>query len=1178
MFFGSGHAALKHRCFELIAVCCCALLASVSGSAQGNLGRISGIVKDQSGGVIVGAKVTVLDVQRGVPRTLITDSGGEYIATGLIPGQYEVTVEAMGFTTFARKNIDVVVGGEVGVDATLAPGSQTQMVTVTEEAATISTTNATLGGVVENRSLTELPLSGRNYLHLLDDKPGMQMKPGGGSNSYVSNGQRNGANGFYFDGLYSGNINTGASPNLGGGPGVGGGIEQVSLVSVDSIMEINVMEDPKAEYGPWPGAYINIGLKSGTNTFHGTAYAFGRDQSLEAKNAFLTTKQPTSVVQPGGSFGGPIVKNKAFFFANFERQAYSIAAAKQVFEPTTVAGAGAANSFPDAIAAMNAAKIAVSPLSLNLAGCVNNGAVTGALISCNVANGIFGNAAASAQEVVAYPITGESNNVIGKIDYAVNEKNAVHGEYAFGGGNPLGGTGAVQPYWRGNLHMRTQIVRGTWIWTPNSAWVNEARFGFDRIIQAAQAGDCNSQLNPPDYTNLGFVTGVPLCGFGTLSLGSPFTNLGSNLGASSLAMYYTGEDALTRTFGKHVLKFGAGIRSTDWTGGSFVGERGTLAFKAATLAGTNLTALQAFLAGIPSSTTNANNLLVGNPVENDTWKSYWGFFQDDWRVAPTVTLNIGLRYDYQMPMRESTNNVGGFDPNSPTGLFQQSSSQSLWSPSKKDFAPRIGLAWDLTGKGTTVVRAGGGVFYNPFITQLLATQATTWATPTGATLYLAPGGPKVQGPGNLQNGTLSVSPAFIQSNWAVNKPIFGALPTSATLSCGNPAPCALSVVNSGLRMAIIGEWSVGVQHAITKDMTLDLSYVGNHGDWGTGARDVNAPIPGVTANEQQRRPYSSQFPYLSQISEEFSADRSNYNSLQASITERLSHGLTFTSGYTWGHALDIHSLDGAATPKGVMDSLAPQLDYGASDYDYRQRFTITATYLIPGRKSPGQILEGWQVNSALNLLSGAPMEAYDSTSDLSGTGEAEDRWNFFGKPSDFNVGTPQTLPCYGTAGSVFAKSGACQITAFLPQACASAATSLPTNPNVPATDPNSTGPKALNNYGCYMAGNSVIVPPAQGTFGNMARNALRGQRLRVWDVSLTKNWKIREWLTSQFRVECFNVINAVNYSIPAPGTGTNPASPSSFGVSTGTPDAVNGAPVFGTGGPRKIQLGAKFIF
>ena len=1169
------------------------LMLCQAAFSQGNLGRLMGVVTDQTGGVIAGANVTVVDVQRGVSRTLVTDDSGEYSAPSLIPGQYELRVEAMGFNKFDRQNITIEVGQEVRVDASLTPGSQTQTVTVTESVPDITTTNATLGGVIENQALTELPLSGRNYLHLLDDKPGVQMKPGGGPNSYTSNGQRNAANGYMVDGLFSGNVNTGASAVLGGGSGAGGP-EQANVLPVDGIQEINIMQDPKAEYGPRPGAYINIGMKSGTNSLHGTAYGFGRDQSLEARNAFLTTKQPTTVEQWGASLGGPIKKDKVFFFTNFEKQNFSIAAAKTATIPTTAAGFGSVQSFPDAIAANNLAGLAVSPLSLALAGCTNPAfhPTNGALIPCDASKGLFGNSQSGANptsDVLAFPVIGGSNNVIAKIDYTLNDKNAIHGEYVYGDGKPIGQSNTrIQPYWRGPYHIRSQVVRAAWVWTPNSSWVNEARFGYDRLLQNAQPGDCfPQQFGSPDYASLGFVSGVTQCGLGSITI-TGFTALGSGLGSSSLPAYFQGEDAVSRTFGKHVFKIGAGIRSYDWNGGSFSGLSGTIAF----------TSLQNFVAGIPNQSSTANSILVGNPNENLTWKSYWGFFQDDWRITPKITLNLGLRYDYEGPQREAHNNAGGFDPTAATGLFQQSSSRSLWNPSKKDFAPRIGIAWDVTGKATTVVRAGGGVFYEPFVTQISTSQETAWATPTGATLVLA-NGTKVAGPGTLQNGTVSGTSlaTLIQSNWAVNTPIFGSIPTTATLSCGNglgsvnpllatnpatnpanPAVCNLGVVDPGLKMAIVGEWNLGIQHAITNSITLDVSYVGNHGAWGTGALDPNQPTPGAKTNEQLRRPFYNQFPYLGQISTEYSVDRSNYNSLQASLRKRISNGLSLTAGYTYGHGLDIHSLDGTANPKGVMDSTNPQLDYASGDYDYRQRFTMTGTYLIPGKKSPAQLLEGWQLNSTLNILTGVPVGAFDTTSDLSGTGEQDDRWSVVGNPRDFTEGTTAMLPCWGIATSTFGKTQGCTSVAniaAMPQACQNAATALPVNPNVPASDPNSTGLKALGNFGCYMTGSTVIVPPAQGTFGNMARNVLRGQRLRVWDMSLAKNWKIKERFTAQFRVECFNIINAVNY---AANGGTNPATPSTFGVSPGTPDVVNSAPVFGTGGPRKIQLGAKLIF
>ena len=1155
-----------------------ALILCASAWSQGNLGRIVGTVTDQNGGAVVGAMVTVIDVARGVSKNLVTDSGGEYVAPALIPGQYEVTVQATGFSKFDRQNITILVGQEVRVDAALSVGAQTQTVTVTEEAPTISTTNATLGGVIANQSLVELPVSGRNYLHFLDDKPGVQMKPGGGANSYVSNGNRQAANGFYVDGLFSGNINTGASPILGGGGGGGGGLEQANVLPVDAVQEINVMEDPKAEYGPWPGAYINIGLKSGTNSIHGSAYAFGRDQDIDARNAFLSSSQPESLEQWGVSVGGPIKKDKLFYFANFEKQEFSIAAAHTAIEPSTQPGLGTANSFPDAIAALNLAGNGgtIKPLSLALAGCTNSGATTGAGISCNAADGIFGNASGSIDEVEAFPIVGNSNNVISKIDYTINDHNTIHGDFAYGGGSPIGQSGTqAEPYWRGQFQIAAYIARAMWIWAPSSAWVNEARFGYDRLLSNVQPTDCTpgGPFAAPNYASLGLVTGVSQCGLGLIELASPFTNLGSNLGTNSLAAYFTGEDAVTHTVGKHIFKFGGGVRATNWTGDAYAGLRGTVQFKG----------LTSFLQGTINPTLGTSSLTVGTPLENDTWQSYWLFAQDDWRLTSKVTVNLGLRYDYQGPMRDATNNVGGFDPTAPSGLFQQSSSRALWDPSKADIAPRLGVAWDVTGKGTTVVRAGGGVFYEPFITQLVSSQATTYAVPTGATL-VGPTGTTTTGPGNLQNGVISLTSA--QVNWALNTPIFGTLASSGNLSCGNgvtpnPAPCALSVISPNLQMQIVGEWNLGIQHAITNSLTVDVSYVGNHNDYGTGAVDVNQPIPGTIAGEQLRRPYYTQFPYLGAISTEFSNDYGNYNALQVSVTKRVTHGLSFTGGYTSGHALDIHSLDGAASPKGVMDSTRPYLDYGNSDYDYRQRFTLTGTYLVPGIKSPGQMLEGWQVNSILDLLSGSPMEAYDSTDDLSGTGELVDRWDMFGKASDFKVGLPSTLPCWGVgtitsgviSGSTFAKSGVCTIVptvAAMPLACYEASNSLPINPNV-----GTSGLASLTSLGCYMSNGSVIVPPAQGTYGNMGRNMLHGQPLREWDLSVSKNWKIKERLTAQFRAEMFNILNLVNY---ANSTGLNPASPSSFGLSTGTPDVINQAPVFGTGGPRKIQLGLKFIF
>ena len=905
----------------VLVTCLVALTLSLPAWSQGNLGRILGVVTDQKGGVVASATVTVLDVARGVSKTLVTDSGGEYVATSLIPGQYEVTIEAMGFAKFDRQNITVEVGHDVRVDASLTVGAQTQTVTVTEEAPSVNTTNATLGGTVENRALSELPLSGRNFLHLLVDSPGVEMKPGGGPDSYVSNGQRSSANAYLVDGLFSTNVNTGASPILGAGSG-GGGPEQANLLPIDSIQEIAIMENPKAEFGGETGAYLNIGLKSGTNSFHGTAYAFGRDSALEARNAFLATKQVDALEQWGVSTGGPIKKDKVFFFANYETQHYSITPPKTAQAPTTddlgeTSLTAATGSFPDAIAAMNAQGVPVSALSLNLAGCTNPAShpTTAAGITCNASNGLFGNSSSSTTEVLAFPVIAHSNNVVSKIDYTLNQNNTIHGEYVYGDGKPTAQSGTIlEPYWRGPYHIRSQVGRVVWVWSPNSNWVNEAEFGTDRIDQTNNSGDCfPQQFNPPNYASLGFVTGVSECGIPVITVGT-FTALGSALGSASLPIFYQGQDSVSRTLGKHVFKFGGGIRQTDWTGASFAANRGTVNFAATTAAGATpaLTPLEAFLAGIPNSGATFNTLQVGNPNEDFTWKSYWGFFQDDWRLAPRVTVNLGLRYEFEAPMRSTTNTAGGFDPTTPTGLFQQTASQSIWNSSKRDWAPRLGVAWDVTGNGTTVVRAGGGVFYQPFITQIVSSQSAVWAVPTGATLYLA-NGSTIQGPGNIQNGTVSGLGSLIQANWQLNNPIFGTLPTAPTRSCGdgiapNPSPCSLTVNAQNLRPGIAGEWSFGIQHAITTSLTLDVEYVGNHGANEQGEIDVNQPLPGAKAGEQQRRPYYSQFPYLGSIMTESPRSISNYNALQVSLTKRVTKGLSFNAGYTWGHALDMQSM------------------------------------------------------------------------------------------------------------------------------------------------------------------------------------------------------------------------------------------------------------------------------
>src|SRR5216684_4559770 len=288
------------------------LLFSLVVFAQGNFGRIMGTVTDQTGAVLTGATVTVIDTQRGPARTLNTDSAGEYNAPNLIPGTYTVRVEAKGFKALNRENVALEVGKEVRVDLTPQPGEQAQTVTVTEAIPLVDAASSTLGGTLGNAEINDLPLNGRNYQSLLALRPGVQIQPGGSPWTQSTNNSRPDETVWLLDGVISANfydyrpIASMPSPFTDG----------ATILPIDAIQEFNLEENPKAEYGWRPGAVVNVGIKSGTNSLHGSAYAFGRDQNWDARNLFNpgpAEKLPAELEQFGGVVGGRIIKDKLFF-------------------------------------------------------------------------------------------------------------------------------------------------------------------------------------------------------------------------------------------------------------------------------------------------------------------------------------------------------------------------------------------------------------------------------------------------------------------------------------------------------------------------------------------------------------------------------------------------------------------------------------------------------------------------------------------------------------------------------------------------------------------------------------------------------------------------------------------------------------------------------------------------
>src|SRR5437870_1177790 len=404
----------------VLAVVCLSLLVCSAAYPQGNTGRILGVVTDQSGGNVANAKVTVTDVARGVSQTLTTDSDGAYVAFNLLPGTYTVRAEYKGFKTFERKNILLEVGKDVRVDPMLQPGSTTETIIITEQVPMVDTTSTTLGGTISNEIINDLPLNGRNYQNLISLRPGTSIYPGGGPWTQTTNGVRPEDTSYIVDGVtndesFMGLSVTNAAAVLG---------DAATLIPIDAIQEFNTQVNPKAEFGWKPGAITSVGLKSGTNEVHGTAYGFGRKDSFDARNYFNpagTPKTPVELEQYGGSFGGRIIPDKLFYFGAFEGQMYTVGNALPGHVPTTASVAGGGGngcaalatgdctiSIADATADLKAQNpsFVVNPLSNYLLGFYTPNASQGSFVSLN------------------YPNVNSSKNALGKVDYHISDHNA----------------------------------------------------------------------------------------------------------------------------------------------------------------------------------------------------------------------------------------------------------------------------------------------------------------------------------------------------------------------------------------------------------------------------------------------------------------------------------------------------------------------------------------------------------------------------------------------------------------------------------------------------------------------------------------------------------------------------------------------------------------------------------
>jgi Carboxypeptidase regulatory-like domain/TonB dependent receptor len=1175
------------------------LLFSVAALAQTTAGRVLGTLTDQSGAAVPGATVSITDAQRGIARTVTTDDSGDYAVPDLQPGTYKIHVEAKGFKAAERPNVEIEVASDVRADFALQPGQITEIVTISEEVPLVNTSSSTLGGTLSNKEINDLPLNGRNYENLLQLRPGVMRYPGGGFSTTSSNGLRAEDNSYFIEGLFNSEPYSGQA--IINGAGIAG--DSATILPIDAIQEFNIQQNPPAEYGWKPGAVVNVGLKSGTNSIHGTAFGFGRDGAMDARNYFNASPNPKltrTLEQFGGSVGGAIVKDKAFYFGAYEGQRYNvgnsfggITSPSMVSMPTNgtcsfLSIGDCADSIPDVVADLQAGGVAVDAASLNIAGC----ALSGGTVACN-GSGFPTNNAQSINITNGFNNDVHVNNLVAKMDYAPNGRHGISGMYFFGNN-----TGTVEDFpelqqkWLSDIHTRAQVVGGSWIWTPNARLVNEARFGYNRLYQPTLPGDLNTPASAYGL-NTGvsgaFTGGLPRIGFG----GYFFPGLGGFKwpkfqGPDSVTQFI---DHISYTAGKHALQFGGEMHYNKVTNAAYGNARGSITFLGGVVSANpgpaGSSPLEDFFAGLPFK----SSVEVGNPTLHLHNWAYAGFFQDDYRATKNLTLNFGVRYENSSVPQEANNLLGNFDPN--VGLVQVGHGiGSLYNPDHKNFGPRAGFAWDISGKGRTVLRGGGGLIYETVNWQSFVAFNNAFgpgSVPTGAPIDAA-GNVSVQG--GITTGNVTVKNFLNPVPWdTAGSPLYG----GSTVNCF-ASPCPIMTVDRGLTTPYVWNWTLNLQHAFNSNLSIEAAYVGNHGSNLTGIRDINQPPVGSgwgtgpggeltlclasapaydncvvdnNGGEQTNAPYFAKFPFLSNIFQMANVYRSNYNGLQVTLNARNYHGLSMVAGYTYSHASDDVGANwdfgyGSGLPQNAHNVAA---EYANSDFDIRHRLTLSLTYAIPGRTGHGQMLEGWEVNSITTLESPQYWGPMDEGTDAAGVGplpvsppaNTPIRWSFYGKTSDFKSRGGVGIPYYSGASNA---------------ACAARALSV---------DGGAAGAStaSLNLFGCYAQGNSVMLPPPLGQFGNMGRNMFPDSGFRNFDFSLAKNFHFGETIRLQFRAEFFNILNHPNFANPYGGQngfGLNDPSVRPFGCGCATPDIAAANPAVGSGGPRSIQLGAKFVF
>jgi len=1066
------------------------VLVGVGAYAQTFRGAINGTVSDPSGAVVTGADVKATEIATGIAHSMLTTSSGEFAFQDLPVGAYRVTVTQRGFQQTNVENVNVTAGNVYTVPVTLTVGRETTAVEVSAAALEVDTTTSTQSDTITTRALQDIPLNGRDFSQLIAVAPGYGGYSVGGFGSL--NGTRANQMNWQIDGTDNNDFwHNIPAVNQGGVSGIAG-----VVMPVDAIDEFSAQTQSNAETGRNAGGTINLAIKSGTNSFHGSAYYYNRNEFYAASSPFFVPTpdfpKPPRLrnYNTGFTIGGPIIKDKTFFFLGFEKQNYIFGLTGLSTEPSAAWVSNANVLLNNAGNAYGAyLPITPNPLSTTLLSTLWPGSIVGLPA---VTNNYF----------ATVPGTGYSQNGVIKLDhnFTPNEHLSFHWFVGQGSQTQPPGASLALATASSNLgyyfevapiHVQNYSLVLNSVLTPKLT--NQVLFGVSYFNQVFH--DANNSFNE---NALGLFTSPDALINGRTILGAPniaisgFDQVGITPpeGRNDITGHLT--DILSYTAGKHQFRFGGEVRQgrvdefyfrRSLGGFTFDGTQGPWhafcsANTTATGCDTNTTALADFLAGDVSTSTIA----VGDAERFVRVNGFDFFGQDAWQVTRKLNINYGLRYEYIGPLHSLNKDLAVFIPNE--GLkIQGNGISSIFPAAKNDFAPRFGFAYQPTASNDLVVRGGIGVFFdqinmNPFL---------DFRPPSGAAdgLQDNPIGPHAVD-NYSRNGY----------TWQSGTYIFPGLTTCPTLSgCGANAYNVYSV-NQNFRTPYFYNYNLNIEKALGNAAVLQVGYVGSAGHKLAVMEELNTS--GLVTT----------YPNLGTVLQENSIGNSNYNSLQTTLRVRAWHGLSSQFAFTWAHELDIMTEYRGSVLFSAAD---PKLDYGSGDFDTRHNFTTFLTYDIPGSSHGPKILtHGWQISSL---------------------------WSFHsGQPFNYNAGTQR--PGLDLIANPFA------------------GVSHTFSKALGGTTP---GEQWVNPAAFCIPG-AVSCPGPTDPAGDLGRNAFYGPGFADVDLSVIKNIPVTERIRIQLRAEMFNVFNRKNLATGSGSVGADGSVRDTIGDFNGAPGLGPGEP------------------